>query len=29
MAKAMVNMKLIQAVKAYPTADLKAKPEYW
>lgn len=29
MAKAMVNMKLIQAAKAYPTAALKAKPEYW
>ena len=29
MAKAMVNMKLVQAPRAYPTADLEAKPEYW
>lgn len=29
MAKAMVNMKLRQTPRAYPTASLKAKPEYW
>jgi hypothetical protein len=29
MAKVMVNMKLIQAPRAYPDASLKAKPEYW
>jgi allantoin racemase len=29
MAKAMVNMKLTQAPRAYPSADLEAKPEYW
>ena len=29
MAKAMVNMKLMQAPRAYPGEDLKAKPRYW
>ena len=29
MAKAMVNMKLLQTVRAYPSAALKAQPEYW
>jgi len=29
MAKAMVNMKLLQTARAYPSATLKAKPEYW
>ncbi len=29
MAKAMVNMKLLQTARAYPSQDLKAKPEYW
>ena len=29
LAKAMVNMKLVKATRAYPTAALKAKPEYW
>ena len=29
MAKAMVNMKLVKAPRAYPSATLKAKPEYW
>lgn len=29
MAKAMVNMKLTQAPRAYPGPNLKAKPEYW
>ncbi|MFC1862086.1 aspartate/glutamate racemase family protein [Chloroflexota bacterium] len=28
MAKAMVNMKLTQARRAYPTSELKAKPEF-
>ena len=28
MAKAMVNMKLIQTPRAYPSASLKAKPEF-
>jgi allantoin racemase len=28
MAKAMVNMKLIQAPRAYPSDNLKAKPEF-
>ena len=29
MAKSMVNMKLVKAPRAYPSASLKAKPEYW
>jgi len=29
MARAMVNMSLIQTARAYPGAGLKAKPEYW
>lgn len=29
MAKALVNMKLIQAPRAYPRPTIKAKPEYW
>ncbi|MFC1943620.1 aspartate/glutamate racemase family protein [Chloroflexota bacterium] len=29
LAKVMVNMKLVQAPRAYPDAALKAKPEYW
>jgi len=29
MAKAMVNMKLVKAPRAYPSPALKAKPEYW
>ena len=29
MAKAMVNLKLPKATRAYPTAALKAKPDYW
>jgi Asp/Glu/hydantoin racemase len=29
MAKVMVNMKMVQAPRAYPGATLKAKPEYW
>ena len=29
MAKAMANMKLLQTARAYPSQDLKAKPEYW
>jgi Asp/Glu/hydantoin racemase len=29
MAKTLVNMKIIQAPRAYPGATLKAKPEYW
>ncbi len=29
MARAMVNMKLLQTARAYPSQDLKAKPEYW
>lgn len=29
MAKAMVNMKLLQVARAYPTSALKAVPEYW
>ena len=28
-AKAMVNMKLVQTPRAYPRATLKATPEYW
>ena len=28
MAKAMVNMKLIQTPRAYPSASLKVKPEF-
>ena len=28
-AKALVNMKLVKASRAYPGADLRAKPEYW
>jgi hypothetical protein len=28
MAKAMVNLKLMQVPRAYPRADLKAKPTY-
>ena len=28
LAKVMVNMKLVQAPRAYPDASLKAKPEY-
>ena len=29
MAKAMVNMKLLPTARAYPSAELKAAPEYW
>ncbi|MFC1943414.1 aspartate/glutamate racemase family protein [Chloroflexota bacterium] len=29
MARAMVDMKLIQCPRAYPSGALKAKPEYW
>ena len=29
LAKAMVNMKLVKAPRAYPSPALKAKPEYW
>ena len=29
MAKAMVNMKLVQVPRAYPSAALKVGPEYW
>ena len=29
MAKAMVNMKLLQTARAYPDQALKAKPKYW
>ncbi len=29
MAKAMVNMQLIQTARAYPTSGLKAIPEHW
>ena len=29
MAKAMVNMKLPQAARAYPSHELKAAPKYW
>ena len=29
MAKAMVNMKLLQTARAYPGAALKVIPEYW
>ena len=29
MAKVMVNMKLMQTPRAYPSGDLRAKPEYW
>jgi len=29
MAKVMASMKLMQAPRAYPSASLKAKPEYW
>ncbi|MEI9478283.1 MAG: aspartate/glutamate racemase family protein [Deltaproteobacteria bacterium] len=29
MAKAMANMKLSQAARAYPGHDLKAAPKYW
>jgi hypothetical protein len=28
MAKAMVDMKLVQAPRAYPSDNLKAKPEF-
>ena len=28
-ARAMVNMKLVKAPRAFPGADLKAKPEHW
>ncbi len=29
MARAMVNMKLMQTARAYPNRDLKAKPTHW
>lgn len=29
MARAMVNMQLLQTARAYPDQNLKAKPEYW
>ena len=29
MAKTMVNMKLMQVARAYPSGALRAKPEYW
>ena len=29
MVKAMVNMNLVQTARAYPSAGLKAQPEYW